>query len=212
MAKKKKKAYENPALKLFNGDSALVGQGFKKTAEGKSYESVLYFRVMYSFEKKCATFSLYDVRARSHAMELVHCHSFEEALAMLNLLAVDYPEKLKVQDFLPTLEIFFRAAPGITMLEKAIDDNGWQCNGCGMDSMERMYLFYTPAVPDTKLKHASLSLHWGCNCFDGFSHEGKLSDVKEDVLQSLKYVQSQVSDKHKATVQEYIITVESFSE
>lgn len=177
-----------------------------ETGEFLGKDSTLY--IDYNFADKGIRLSIYsDTNSPNGQFSLdieldKIVTNLATATAVLKQIAADYPGKLKVKSFLPVWDVFFRAVDGAVEITSPVADTDGSdaCEACGTVERNDFTFLYVPAVPDSQLYDASVSLHWEFGCYGGLTVEGALDDVEVEAREILGRMLMLADDDYKPAV------------
>lgn len=193
----------SPADTLFEDINVTLAGGRwrdMETGEWTWDEVTLY--IDYKFEAKGLRFSIHNDVTRKTELDKF-ADNLGAATAVLKKIAAEYPGKLQMKKLLPVWEVFFRAVEGFVEISSPVAQAfGEACAACGTVDTNSFTFLYVPAIPDSKLYDASVSLSWEFgSCSGALTVEGALDDVEAEAREVLGRMLDSADDQYKPAVQ-----------
>ena len=193
---------DSPATSFFASESIILsGERVQDTLtyEWKFTEKILY--TGFNFDDKSISISIFDDVTREYPLGPVYLKDYFTAESLLREIAMDYPEKVFPEQFLPKWAAFFKALEGSAFIHSNVTDTYDSCDQCGDYNVDVFGFLYVPAVPESGLTETSLCFHWEYGCFGGKEITGVYEDVSADVRETLGTMKQYALPKYQHSVQ-----------
>lgn len=187
---------KTPADQIFPA-VALVLSGDRKqdpkTREWDFTECIFY--VDYHFDDRSISIGVFDDVTRSYLYETKYAKSLGEAVATIEAIDVEYPNKFSVRELSVAFDLFYRVAEHAVSVHTPVTDTSDSCDQCGDHNVDIMDFLYVPALEGSEFTEGSIALHWEYGCYGGTVVEGSYEDNVDQAREILQRAKSMASAK-----------------
>lgn len=197
---------ETPASQTFPDTSVILrgGRSYDPLTQEWDFTECLFY-VSYAFEDNSISLFIYDNATRTYPLDPEYVKSLDRAKEILEMVDMEYPEVIDVDNFLKTFELFYQVAPQTVHVRTPISDINDSCDQCGDSNVDTLEFLYIPAVEGTDFPEGSIDLHWEYGCYGGKQIAGSYTDCHEKAMETLiRAKDAATSKKYRREVQKAI--------